>query len=265
MSVDERPGASDSPTPATYALGRDTAEAERLRRQTTELQPLAAELLDRVGAAEGQSAIDVGCGPRGILELLAERVGPRGRVVGLEVDPVHVAMARELVGRSRADERRGHPGRRPAYRAAARLVRCCPRPDPAVDAVLATGPAQVSATFNEHLQTTFVAMTIVGPDGNLWSTGQPRVQGAVISIDVMPLGPAGTYTVNYRVTSADGHVVSGSWPFHLTTAGTGRPGPPAAAPANAGGIPVWPFLAAVAAVLAVGGAWWALRRRRRRA
>ena len=97
MSVDERPGASDSPTPVTYALGRDTAEAERLRRQTTELQPLAAELLDRVGAAEGQSAIDVGCGPRGILELLAERVGPRGRVVGLEVDPVHFAMARELV------------------------------------------------------------------------------------------------------------------------------------------------------------------------
>ena len=97
MSVDERPGASDSPTPVTYALGRDTAEAERLRRQTTELHPLAAELLDRVGAAEGQSAIDVGCGPRGILELLAERVGPRGRLVGLEVDPVHVAMARELV------------------------------------------------------------------------------------------------------------------------------------------------------------------------
>ncbi len=97
MSVDECPGASDSPTPVTYALGRDTAEAERLRRQTTELQPLAAVLLDRIGAAEGQSAIDVGCGPRGILELLAQRVGPRGRVVGLEVDPVHVAMARQLV------------------------------------------------------------------------------------------------------------------------------------------------------------------------
>jgi copper resistance protein C len=133
--------------------------------------------------------------------------------------------------------------------------------DPAVDAVLATGPAQVSATFNEHLQTAFAAMTVVGPDENLWSTGEPRVDGAVISIDVMPLGPAGTYTVNYRVTSADGHVVSGSWPFHLTTAGTGRPGPPAAAAADKPeGIPVWPFLAA-AAVLAVGGVWWALRRR----
>ena len=108
------------------------------------------------------------------------------------------------------------------------------RPRPAVDAVLATGPAQVSATFNEHLQTAFAAMTVVGPDENLWSTGEPRVDGAVISIDVMPLGPAGTYTVNYRVTSADGHVVSGSWPFHLTTAGTGHPGPPAAAAADSG-------------------------------
>ena len=95
--------------------------------------------------------------------------------------------------------------------------------DPAVDAVLATGPPQVSATFNEHLQTAFAAMTLVGPDGKLWSTGEPRVQGAVISIDVMPLGPAGTYTANYRVTSADGHVVTGSWPFHLTTAGTASP------------------------------------------
>ena len=137
------------------------------------------------------------------------------------------------------------------------------RTDPAVGAVLATGPSQVSATFNEHLQTTFSAMTVVGPDGNLWSTGQPRVQGAVISVDVMPLGPAGTYTVNYRVTSADGHVVSGSWPFQLTTAGTGRPGPPAAAPGNAGRIPAWPFLA-IGAVLAVEAGWWALRRRRGR-
>jgi hypothetical protein len=83
------------------------------------------------------------------------------------------------------------------------------------------------------------------------------------SVDVMPLGPAGTYTVNYRVTSADGHVVSGSWPFLLTTAGTGRPGPPAAAPGNAGRIPAWPFLA-IGAVLAVGAGWWALRRRRGR-
>ncbi|MBV8929011.1 MAG: copper resistance protein CopC [Mycobacteriaceae bacterium] len=135
--------------------------------------------------------------------------------------------------------------------------------DPPENATLTSGPAQVSATFNEHLQTTFAAMTVVGPDANLWSTGQPRVTGAVITVDLLPLGPAGTYTVNYRVTSADGHVVSGSWAFRLTVPGTGRPGPPAAAPnASGGGIPVWPFVVA-AAVLAVAAMWWAPRRRRR--
>jgi methionine-rich copper-binding protein CopC len=134
--------------------------------------------------------------------------------------------------------------------------------DPAVDAVLTTGPTQVSATFNERLQTTFSAMTVVGPDGNLWSTGQPHLQGAVISLDVLPLGPVGTYTVNYRVTSADGHVVSGSWPFHLSVAGTGKPGPPAKAASPAPqGIPMWPFCLAAALVVLGAGMWWALRRR----
>ena len=43
-------------------------------------------------------------------------------------------------------------------------------------------------------------MTVVGPDGNIWSNGDTRVQGAIASVAVRPLGPAGTYTVNYRVT-----------------------------------------------------------------
>lgn len=133
--------------------------------------------------------------------------------------------------------------------------------DPAADAVLAAGPQRVSATFNEQLQTTFAAMTVVGPDGNVWSTGEPTVHGAVVGIAVRPLGPAGTYTVNYRVTSADGHVVSGSWSFRLTVSGTGTPGPPAAAPAGGGALPVWPFVA-VAVALVAGGAWWAARGRR---
>ena len=133
--------------------------------------------------------------------------------------------------------------------------------DPAADAALTAGPQRVSATFNEQLQTTFAAMTVVGPDGNLWSAGEPAVQGAVVGIALRALGPAGTYTVNYRVTSADGHVVSGSWSFRLTVPGTGTPGPPAAAPDDDGALPVWPFVA-VAVALVAGGAWWAARGRR---
>ena len=131
---------------------------------------------------------------------------------------------------------------------------------PADNAVLTTGPGQVSATFNERLQTSFAAMAVVGPDGNLWSTGQPTVQGAVVSVGLRPLGPAGSYTVNYRVTSADGHVVSGSWSFRLTVAGTGTPGPAPAATGADGGIPAWPFVV-VALALVAGAALWAMRRR----
>ena len=134
--------------------------------------------------------------------------------------------------------------------------------DPAENAALTQGPQRVSATFNEELQPEFAAMTVVGPDGNLWSTGDPQVEGAVIGVGVRPLGPAGTYTVNYRVTSADGHPVTGSWSFRLPVAATGTPGPAAAKPAetSGGGIPVWPFLVAGALIVG-GGIWWATRRR----
>jgi hypothetical protein len=132
--------------------------------------------------------------------------------------------------------------------------------EPADNAALTTGPDRVSATFNERLQTTFAAMTVVGPDGNLWSTGETSVQGTVVGVGLRPLGPAGTYTVNYRVTSADGHVVSGSWSFRLTVAGTGTPGPAAAGGSTDGGIPVWPFVVGAVALVAAG-ALWTVRRR----
>lgn len=133
--------------------------------------------------------------------------------------------------------------------------------DPAAESTVNSGPQRVSATFNEELQSTFAAMTVVGPDGNLWSAGDPEVRGAEVSIGMRPTGPAGRYTVNYRVTSSDGHVVSGSWAFAVAVTGTGAPGP---ATSSAGSrddapIPLWPF--ALGAVVVVGGAGvWALRR-----
>jgi methionine-rich copper-binding protein CopC len=131
--------------------------------------------------------------------------------------------------------------------------------DPADNASVSAGPVRVSATFNEDLQTTFAAMTVVGPDAKLWSAGEPQVHGTVVSVGVRPLGPVGNYTVNYRVTSADGHVVAGSWSFRLTTPGTGTPGP-AAQPADdsADNLPIWPFVLG-AVILVGGGALWAMR------
>jgi SAM-dependent methyltransferase len=78
-----------------YALGSNPAESARLRRQSGELRPQTADLLSRIGLAPGQSAIDLGCGPSGILDLLSAAVAPGGRVVGLDADPGHTAMARQ--------------------------------------------------------------------------------------------------------------------------------------------------------------------------
>ena len=78
---------------AVYALGSSTGESARLLRQAEELSGHSAALLDMVGLRPGQSAIDLGCGPRGVLDLLADRVSPGGRVVGLDADPAHTAAA----------------------------------------------------------------------------------------------------------------------------------------------------------------------------
>lgn len=78
---------------SVYSLGSSEAESARLLRQAGGLTPESQALLDRAGLRPGQAAVDLGCGPRGVLELLAARVSPGGRVVGIDADPAHVAMA----------------------------------------------------------------------------------------------------------------------------------------------------------------------------
>jgi SAM-dependent methyltransferase len=92
------PGGDDIARPGdpVYALGSSPAERDRLRRQSAELAGHSATLLDWAGLRPGQAAADLGCGPSGILDLLASRVGPAGRVTGVEINPASVALAREF-------------------------------------------------------------------------------------------------------------------------------------------------------------------------
>jgi SAM-dependent methyltransferase len=82
-----------------YALGSSHGESARLQRQADELAADSTALLDRVGLGPGQSAIDLGCGPRGIVDLLAGQVSPGGRVVGLDADAAHTAFAADFAAR----------------------------------------------------------------------------------------------------------------------------------------------------------------------
>ncbi|MCA1693846.1 MAG: methyltransferase domain-containing protein [Actinobacteria bacterium] len=84
----------DSERSAEYVLGGSEAERARLRSQAVEHEASARWLLDAAGVGRGSKVLDVGCGPIGILALLAEKVGPNGEVVGLERERRFVEMAR---------------------------------------------------------------------------------------------------------------------------------------------------------------------------
>lgn len=131
---------------------------------------------------------------------------------------------------------------------------------PADGSSLDASPATASVSFNEVPQSQFATLNVVGPDGNIWSKGDARVEGQSVVVDVGELGPTGEYTLAYRITSADGHPVSGTATFTLTREGSGTPGAPADASGTAeesedgflGGY--GPIVLIVVAVLAFAGA-----------
>jgi SAM-dependent methyltransferase len=69
-----------------YVLGRTDAEYDRLTGQARWWEPETARVLDRVGIEPGARCLDAGCGPGEVMRLLAERAGPDGRVLGIDVD-----------------------------------------------------------------------------------------------------------------------------------------------------------------------------------
>jgi SAM-dependent methyltransferase len=80
-----------------YLLGYRQSEQERLERQAQELAHESEWLFDRIGVGDGWRVVEIGCGPRGCLGLLAARVGAAGRVVGVERSAEQVERARHFV------------------------------------------------------------------------------------------------------------------------------------------------------------------------
>ena len=79
--------------PDGYVHARDVNEYQRLRDQALMWQRATQEVLDRVGLKPGMSCLDVGSGPGAVMRLMADRVGPQGRVSGLEIDCKLAAQA----------------------------------------------------------------------------------------------------------------------------------------------------------------------------
>jgi ubiquinone/menaquinone biosynthesis C-methylase UbiE len=99
--TENRTGAAESS--AAYPLGGTAAELERLLAQARGYEFQANRLLDQIDVQPGWRALDIGCGPIGILNLLSARVGSHGHVVGLEREERFVDMARAEIARRGLD------------------------------------------------------------------------------------------------------------------------------------------------------------------
>ncbi len=124
---------------------------------------------------------------------------------------------------------------------------------PADGATLDVAPTSVTLRFNDAVQNLTPLITVVDPVGDRWEGSPVTVLNNTVSVPVNPLGAAGTYTVAYRVVSADGHAVAGATTFDLTTAGSGSAN--VAPTGDAGGatdsIPAWVWMLGAGLVVAL--------------
>ena len=90
--------------------------------------------------------------------------------------------------------------------------------DPADGTTVAVAPAAVTLTFDEPAQALGSQIRVTGPDGAVVSTGDVVLSGSTVAEHLVDVRPAGTYTVAWRITSTDGHPVSGSFSFTATGA-----------------------------------------------
>lgn len=73
------------------------AELARLRAQVRLVRPMEEDFLDRAGLRADHHLLDLGCGPGYFAAWAARERVPRGRVTGVDVDPVLLEAARGQV------------------------------------------------------------------------------------------------------------------------------------------------------------------------
>jgi len=80
-----------------YTLGATDAELRRLVSLASHEEDRVADACRRAGVGEGAVVADLGCGPLGALRALAQVVGSRGTVLGVDASATALEKARVLL------------------------------------------------------------------------------------------------------------------------------------------------------------------------
>ncbi|MEW1919528.1 copper resistance CopC family protein [Pseudarthrobacter oxydans] len=103
---------------------------------------------------------------------------------------------------------------------------------PSDGASLPAPPEQVSVAFNNKPLGIGAAFSVKDASGAEWAEGPVDIVDNVASQKLKAGGPAGEYTVAWRVVSSDSHPIEGTFAFTAASAGQGAA--PAASPTEGG-------------------------------
>lgn len=79
---------------STTTSSSSLEEIQRMVRQSRLYNPSTRRFLEQAGISAGMKVVDVGCGAGDVTLLIADRVGPAGKVVGVDVNPAILEIAR---------------------------------------------------------------------------------------------------------------------------------------------------------------------------
>jgi len=136
--------------------------------------------------------------------------------------------------------------------------------DPANGSVLEASPSQIRLTFTDPVLEGTAQVRVDGRSG-VAPIAPVTVSGSTVTVPLTAALPSGGYTVLWRVTSQDGHPVSGTFTFTVggspgtAAAATAAPVASGSSPSNAAAssTPVAVALLLTSLVVAAGAvAWW---------
>jgi ubiquinone/menaquinone biosynthesis C-methylase UbiE len=78
---------------AVYIFAQAPNEVDRLQSWARSWEPETEAMLDRIQVQSGWRAVDLACGPLGIIGPLSRRVGPTGSVVASDLNPGMLSAA----------------------------------------------------------------------------------------------------------------------------------------------------------------------------
>jgi methionine-rich copper-binding protein CopC len=103
--------------------------------------------------------------------------------------------------------------------------------NPADGSTVEVAPGSVVLTMSSAPLALGTQVQVSGPDG-IVSGGDPQIVDDTVTQALTGDRPAGTYEVQWRVTSSDGHPISGSFAFTATASTGTRTGDPSPAPST---------------------------------